>query len=249
MAAFSLFDPLAGREADSVALEQAIECWTPTALGAAHMHGFLWCRPGKGGAWKRRYAVCCANFVIWFAEAEAERPIKALGALCFEDLVVAPLEPPPMEREVALFGEYAFGLSPPAAEKLKGGNVFSGAAGRRYHFCAETDEEAQAWTMALMVWRHAALSDDRLELMRTRAELKRVQEKHIEQAAAAERELAEAREFARAQTTASEAKHAQLLQVQGELQHAHVHAACAYVAIRARICTCSGGERATRSTG
>lgn len=38
-------------------------------------------------------------------------------------------------------------------------------------FCAESAEEAQAWMRAVLVWRHAMLAVDRLELVDTRDRL------------------------------------------------------------------------------
>ena len=86
-----------------IVLDEPIECWVPTQLGDANVIGYLWHRP-HGGKWKRRFAVCVSNFIILFAEKDAPGDnsavysAKPVGAICFEDLEVAPIDPHPAER-------------------------------------------------------------------------------------------------------------------------------------------------------
>ena len=120
-----------------VALDEPAECWAPTALGEANAYGFLWHRSKPTGKWTRRYAVCCASFVILFAEKDApseDNPpaifsAKPVGAICFEDLEVTPIDPPPAEKEVAAFSDHAFSVGPVDERTARGGNFFSGVDG------------------------------------------------------------------------------------------------------------------------
>ena len=222
----------------ALALDAAAECLTPTSLGPPHVSGYLWMRPGKGGAWKRRYAVCCANFMLWFAEKDAERPTKPLGALCFEDLVVAPLEPAPTEKEVAQFASNAFSIAPRADDHSKAtGSVFSGASGRRVHFCVETEQEEVAWRTALMVWRHATLTKDREQLSLARDELHQSREAHRTEVQELQHQLEAMRQFAESQRAAASAAQEHAGRLEQELhasESALLEARCAPPARRLR---------------
>ena len=200
----------------AIALDVAAECWAPTVLGPARQRGFLWCRPaGKSSVWKRRYVLCCANFLYLFDEKEEERPSKPVGALCFEDLLLAPLEAP-AEKEVAAFSANAFLVAPRADDKAKSGSMFSSSAGRRYQFVAETEQEVQQWATALNIWRHAPLADDRAELAKSRIAMQRVTEQQEAAMVEFQRLLTEAEEQAAAERAAAEQTHAQLLEIERE---------------------------------
>ena len=79
----------------SLVLSESCECYVPTSLGAARVAGYLWHRQGKtGSGWKRRFAACCANFIVLFNENDAPAATslevltaKPVGALCFEAAV------------------------------------------------------------------------------------------------------------------------------------------------------------------
>lgn len=160
---------MSGSGLPPVVLDSGIECWAPTTLLVPQVRGFLWVRKGGDKKWVRRYVLCRANFLYWFGEGEVERPAKPLGACCFEDMLVQPLEPPPENPELDGFAENAFWLSP--QQEAKGGGLFSGGSKRVFEFCAETEEAAQEWTQALVVWRYSLLAQDRIQLDVTRAEL------------------------------------------------------------------------------
>lgn len=207
----------ASRAAMPTSLDAAGECLTPTSLPPAHVRGFLWVRPAKGGKWTRRYVMCCANFVLWFSEKEAERPSKPIGALCFEDLVVTPLDPPPAEKEVAEFASNAFVIAPREGEAKASANVFSSATGRRYHFCAETEAEEAAWRTALMVWRHATLADEREQLPLLREALQQSRDNHRTEADGLRQQLEEAQRELESHASAADLARQQYQQIEEEL--------------------------------
>ena len=92
-----------------VYLDEPLECWPPCAVGEPDLSGFLWVKQrGLSSGWRRRFVVLKANFVYWFAEKEAERASKPVGVLCFEDLDVVPIFPPPKEKDVSAFAQHAF---------------------------------------------------------------------------------------------------------------------------------------------
>ena len=136
-----------------------------------------------------------------------------IGAICFEDLEVTPLEPLPVEKEVAAIAANSFSVSP-TDEAVKGKNLLSGAASRRAHFCAETAEEAQAWVRALVVNRQSTLLEDRVELGETKATLSSVSE----QLRAMTREAADNKAESARNLAAADAEHATVLQTEAELR-------------------------------
>ena len=217
----SLFDPTrrASTFGSPIQLEESVQCWVPTALSVARCSGFLWCRAGKG-AWKRYYAVCCANFIVLFQTSNPNHDelVKPAAALCYEDLTVEHLDPPPMEKEVAEFCQYAFSVSPREDKGRKRAGLFSATAARGYHFCAESEEARLTWSMTLEMWRHSALADAHVELSEARQALQEAEETHKEQLLAAERTLAECREQAASHAAAAEATHTQKVQVEETLR-------------------------------
>ena len=217
-----------------VVLQESIECWAPTTLGEANCFGFLWHKEKKGG-WKRRYAVCCTSFIIFFSDKDAPPAgappmtfsAKPVGAICFEDLEVQPLNPHPPEKEVAAVCGHAFTVAPAEEMAYK---FMSGATSRYASLCAESDREMTRWIKTLLMWRYAALCEDRTELIGTKDDLERVSVRMDE----ATKEAAEAKAVADRHEAAAEATHAQRLEVENELysmrtqladaQHAHARA-------------------------
>ena len=145
--------------------EEGIECLAPSAIGSPELCSFLWVRPKGTKAWTRRFCVQKANFIYWFAEKDAAAPTKALGALCFEDLIFEWVEPPPTEPQVAAFAQFAFNVRPDPIAKSKGFDR------RSVQFCAETETVMQDWTKALMIWKFDLLAEDRKHLTETRGQL------------------------------------------------------------------------------
>ena len=81
------------------AVEQIEVLRPPRSASARGLRWVLDRRSARGGG---ATAVQPANFVFW---AEAIQP---LGAVCFEDMQVQPLEPPPVDKEIAAFADHAF---------------------------------------------------------------------------------------------------------------------------------------------
>ena len=115
-------------------IRESIECFIPTCVGEPHVQGFLYWQPAGKKAWKRHYAVAAASFILLFPEKEAENPIKPIGAICYEDLEVMPLEPPPAEQEVADVAAFSFSVSPIDSD-TKGKGFFSKTVSRHARFC------------------------------------------------------------------------------------------------------------------
>ena len=211
----------------SLVLSESCECYVPTSLGAARVAGYLWHRQGKtGSGWKRRFAACCANFIVLFNENDAPAATslevltaKPVGALCFEDLEVGPMEPPPAERDVADYSDFAFTVGPADENgSSRGGGFFSGAVARRAYFCAESEGEMQEWVRHLLVWRHSSLCEDRSELAAAKQSLAQA----TEQLEYARREAADAKAEASGHQAASEATHSQALAVEEELRSVRI---------------------------
>ena len=150
---------------EKVRLDEGIDCLAPSVLGTPNLHGFLWVRQKGAKVWTRRFVLQKANFLFWFAEKDAGAPIKALGAVCFEDLVFEWIEPAPVEKEVAHHRQHAFRVQPNPPSKTKAGDR------RTVDFCAESEMDMQQWTKALVIWKFDVLSEDRNQLSDTRGEL------------------------------------------------------------------------------
>ena len=202
-----------------VSCDEPIESWAPTTLGEARTFGFLWHKPQGGKKWTRRYAVCCSAFIVFFSEKDAPHgappaifSAKPVGAICFEDLEVLPLEPLPVEKEVAAVCAFSFTIGP-SDEKSKGGNFMSGATARRANLCAESERERQRWMKTLLLWRYAALCEDRVELIGTKDDLAQA----TARLEVAVREATEAKQEAAGHAAAAEATHSQRLEVENEL--------------------------------
>ena len=152
-----------------LSLEEGSECLAPTSIGVPQLKGFLWVRQKGVTGWKRRFVVQKANFIYWFAEKDAAQPVKPLGVLCFEDLVVEPLEPPPTEKDVLAFSGYGFSVQTELQASL--GTKTKAGERRNVAFVAEGMEDMNAWMKALLVWRYELLAEDRNHLSRTRDDL------------------------------------------------------------------------------
>ena len=69
---------------------------------------------------------------------DAAAPMKAVGALCFEDLIFEWVEPPPVEKEVAAFSSFAFNVRPDPEATTR-------AAGRRPSTRAQPMTAQSTW--------------------------------------------------------------------------------------------------------